>query len=308
MVLYDKKSIEIIKVRFRMFLGHKDISEKSIGQYISDFDFFTENYIVNQIAENEMDSFFSKTTIEAFLKVRLGNTASAMLRNLIEFMFSEGKITSDQYLKFNNNIVGKRTQVRETTFLLPSDVEYICSNGVIYRFEERDREAKIVGPIVWALNYYCYFEQAHIEALVIDDIKLKDNLIRNVRVDESPLAKEWIVIDKDLKGLLTKYMEYRKNIKVNTDKLIIYDGKPVTTGILNKMYDILNRVDNAKRISTNVNGQVIVRSRVLHQLMEQEGRNMASIVEIFGLEKNTQFLNATEEYLQLQKYKRRKIS
>lgn len=306
MVLYDEKSIGIVKARFRLFLEHKEkeISKKSIEQYLSDFDNFTENYIINQITENEMDSFFSKITIEAFLKVRLGNTASAMLRNLIEFMFSEGKITSEQYLKFINNITGRKNQSKETTFVLPSDVEYIFSNNVTYK----DQEAKIVAPIVWALSYYCYFEQAHIEALVVNDVKLQDNIIRNVRFDESPLAKEWLAIDNGLKKLLVQYIEYRKSLKVNTDKLIIYKEKPVGTGILNKMYDILDRVDNAKNISTGINGQVLVRSRVLHQLVEQDGKNMASIVEVFGLDKNTQFINATKEYLQLKKYKYNKIS
>lgn len=79
--------------------------------------------------------------------------------------------------------------------------------------------------------------------------------------------------------------------------MIIYSNKGVENKDLNKIYDILDRVGNSKYISTTVDSQKIVRSRVLHLLLSSNGIDMSELLHIFGLEKKTQFESAVSEYL-----------
>lgn len=163
-----------------------------------------------------MESFFSKFFIQDFLSNRKGNTASAMLRNLIEFMHSIHSFDAENYLNYNNRIKKNSKLKRdEVSFLTHEDIEFIMSDKVKFRFEkDRDKELKIVAPIVWGLGYYCCFEQNHIFKLTIDDLKLEMNQIRNLRFDESYLAKRWIKINSEFKNKLERYLDYRNTLDI----------------------------------------------------------------------------------------------
>ena len=128
-------------------------------------------------------------------------------------------------------------------------------------------------------------------------MKLEINQIRNIRSDESYLAKKWIKINDEFKYKLGKYLDYRKTLEIRTNKLVLYSNNEAGNKELNKMYDILGRVDNSKHISTTVDFQKFVRSRVLHMLLSSNGKDMNELLHVFGLEKKTQFESAVSEYL-----------
>ncbi len=295
---YSKEQLYILKEKFKNFLEMKDI--KSIKQYISDYEFFTNHYVLNKVVTDDFESFFSKFFIQEFLSSRRSNTASAMLRNIIELMYSMHSFDAENYLKYNNRVKkSSKTKNKDSiSFLTNEDIEFIMSDKIKYRFEkDRDKELKKVCPIVWGLSYYCCFEQNHITKLIIDDLKLEINQIRNIRSDESYLAKKWIQINDDFKGELERYLDYRKTLDIRTNKLVLYSNSEARNKELNKMYDILKRVDNLKHISTTVDSQKFVRSRVLHMLLSSNGKDMDELLHIFGLEKKTQFESAVSEYL-----------
>lgn len=299
-MFYSMEQLYRQKEEFEEFLKKKNI--KSIKQYISDYEYFTKNYVLDKVVINDIESFFSKCLIEEFLYSRRSNTASAMLRNLIEFMYSNYNFNADNYLKYNNRVKkgSRKKDKQEISFLTQEDIKFIMSDEVKFKFEkDRDKELMIVSPIVWGLSYYCCFEQNHITKLTIDDLKLEINQIRNIRSDESYLAKRWIEINNEFKHKLKSYIEYRKTLDIRTNKLILYSNSEAANKELNKMYDVLDRVDNSKFLSTTVDSQKIVRSRVMHMLLLSNGEDMSDLLHLFGLEKKTQFESAVSEYLVL---------
>lgn len=131
-------------------------------------------------------------------------------------------------------------------------------------------------------------------------MRLENNKIKNIRTDSSYLAKSWIDIPDNFVEIINNYLVFRSSQDLRTDKLLVYDAKEITNSIINKINAILKQVANANELSTIPNCQMFIRSRVLHELRKENGKNMNELIHIFGLVRNTQFHRAVEEYLVLE--------
>lgn len=73
---------------------------------------------------------------------------------------------------------------------------------------------------------------------------------------------------------------------------------------INNLLGILNnRQKNSLQISSKVNLQKMIRSRILLDLMNSEGKSLINFYKIFGVTKDTQLTTAIKEYLVLEKSK-----
>lgn len=300
-ILFNEAHISKIRLEYQEFLviKKKGITIQTKERYLNDFDYYTNNYILDKVMVDDYYNFFNDLKLRDYFKKRKGATARATITNLADFFYSNVKLTPNQYLSIKNELkkYGKINK-EDFDFLSKSDISFIFSDQIEYRFIDRDKEAKIVAPLIWSLAYHQVFEQIHILNLKMTDVKLDNGLIRNLRSDEDELTLKWMRLDDKCRELLYEYLKYRISLKIKSNKLLIIEGKEATNATINKMLSILNnRVENQNRISTNVHVQKLNRSRIYHALNETKGKDAIAYIHLLGLKRNTQFDNALKQYL-----------
>jgi len=274
----------------------KKISDVTVQRYRDDISFFIREYIVDKMMNGDYSSWFTPTILTDFFSNRKSNTAPSAVALLLDMLEQHGRLE----LKFTVQTKRKLTQYssqppEELNFLNKSDIKFIFGSSVDYN--RNDIELSIVAPVIWFLSFCCMFEQTHIMKLKISDINMPGKFVRNIRADQDDTLLKWIrVTDDKMFELLQRYMEYRKTLTVKTDALILYKGKPPKD--LNKFFLVLrDRSKNSDKLSTTVNGQKLIRTRVLFSLIESKGEAAFDLIRIHGIKKNTQLDNALSEYM-----------
>lgn len=298
--LFSIKQWKAVTVDFAKFLDirNKGVSEKTKKQYLSDLNFYMKNYILDHVEIGDYKDIFAKYKVMNFLEIRKGATARAAITNLLNFYYDHERLDSSSYLAIKKFIREYDPgEGEEIDFLLNDDISFIFSDDVKYRFPDRDQEATFVAPLIWALSYYCLFEQNHIYKLVMSDVDIKNKRIRNIRSNEDNLINEWVELNEVTLKLIKNYLKYKK-FSNQLDSFIMIAGKQANNASVNKMLSILNgRMENRNRLSTSVNLQKIVRTKILFDLEESQGSKLMNFVRIIGIEKNTQLDNAIRQYL-----------
>ncbi|AIQ15018.1 hypothetical protein [Paenibacillus durus] len=290
-----------VRLEFQEFLiiKEKGINEQTKERYLNDFDYYLSNYILEKVMIDDFYNIFNNLKLRDYFSKRKGSTARATITNLVDFFYNNLKLTPEQYLSIKKELRKYSKESNEKIdFLTKTDINFIFSSSVDYRFIDRDKEAKVIAPVIWSLAYHQVFEQTHILKLKITDLRLNEGLIRNLRSDEDGIILKWMNLDERCKEILQEYLNYRNSLKIKSDKLLIIEGKEATNGTINKMLNILNgRVENCNRISTNVHVQKFNRSRIYHALIDTNGHSAIDYIHLLGLKKNTQFDNALKQYL-----------
>lgn len=274
----------------------KKLSEDTVVRYRDDIFFFLREFIVNKMMIGDYTSWFTSNILKSYFNKRKSNTARSAIAWLLEVLEHHGRLE----LKFTVQVEKKLSQYlsespEELDFLNVSDIKYIFSRSIDYN--RNDKELPVVAPVVWFLSFFCMLEPTHIVKLKISDINQSSKLVRNIRADQDDTLLKWIKITDDKAfEIIQGYMEYRKALSVKTDALIVYNGKPVKG--LNKFFLFLrDRSKNSDKLSTNVNGQKLVRTGVLFSLIKSKGKDAFELIRIHGLKKNTQLDNALLEYM-----------
>ncbi|WP_155986970.1 hypothetical protein [Paenibacillus durus] len=298
---FNSSFIYKVRLEFQEFLRMKEraINEQTKKRYLSDFDFYMNYYILDKVMIDDYFNIFNDLKLRHYFSRRKSSTARATIVNMVDFFYSNLKLTSGQNLSIKKELskYGKETN-EEVDFLTNLDINFIFSSAVEYRFMERDKEAKLVAPVIWSLAYHQVFEQNHILKLKTTDLNLITGEIRNLRSDNDSLILKWMTLEEKSKEILSEYIDYRNTMQIKSDKLLIIEGKEANNITINKMLNILNnRIENSNKISTKVHVQKLNRTRIYHSLLDTNGQSTIDFLRLIGLKKNTQFDNALKQYL-----------
>lgn len=311
---YTKEQKEALKHDFEVIVN-RDLSESSKTRYLSNFDFYFDNYIVDHVDYNptNYDIIFSIGFIKKFDEDRK-SLARATIRKLIECLYNNKEIDVINYLKYIGRLryFKKKEKNTEYTFLNNKQLDIIFNN--LYKLKEHgvygeiNKEVNFTAPLIRELAYKCYFGQEHIKALKIGDINIHKKVIRNKRYDDdNNIAKKWISIEDNLLRLISNYYLYR-NIDYQNDydnlsekKLFESSFLVFDTDYINKCFAIFNYPKNIELFDDiRINVGLLVRSAVFNNLYYNRD-TMENILHCFGFKRNTQFESAVREYFTLNK-------
>lgn len=279
-------------------LKNSKLSERTKARYISDIDYYIENYIDGDVMVNNYFDFFNKYKIEDYLVNRKSSTSRAALSNLLKFYHNKKRITSDEFLEINEILKSaqKKTQF-EYDFINNAVIQGILNNSINYRFPERDQNNKILLPLICALSYNFLFEQDHLMKLKWLDINLEQRKIRNLRSVNDEHVKKWIVIDETTYEIIVRYKNSFYDKPKLTDYFLIINGTKADTNSINGVLGVLKRQENMERIGTTVDLQKLIRSKIYNALVESQGTELINYFHLVGLTKATQLEAALRKYI-----------
>ncbi|WP_175400667.1 hypothetical protein, partial [Paenibacillus sp. KS1] len=249
---------------------------------------------------DEYKDYFNKFALKHFHDRRKTATARYAISNLVEFFKVIEKLSATEYLNIKNELKNFQNIKEDANdFLIKEDIDYLLSFQ--YEFgKKRGIEDQLVAPLIIALSYYMLFEQSHISNLHISDVDLLNSKIKNIRVLHDNIVKEWMPINSTVIELIKRYLDYRRQLGVlkDDDNLIILNGQKLNNRSINDVLNIFNDTKgNTDRLSSRVNLQKIIRTRILFDLVETKGHSLIDFYSIIGFNKDTQLRSATKEYL-----------
>lgn len=287
----------IIKTDFLKYLDKKEpaISLRTKQRYLSDINYYVQNYIKNSNVINELDKFFVLKDILSFLKLRRSSTARATITNFMDFLMEYGHLNKLKHIELIEYLKSLKQTIIEKQMVFFDDekLSFLLNNQIFYNKNDSD-EAKNILHLLLTLSYQLIFEQDHLIKLNWSDVDLKRKRIRNLRKDS--LAYEWIHIDDVLHQMLFHHRLRIKNIQSDTP-VLTYKGDRLDNKKINSLLSILKRKQNMNYLKSTTDIQKINRSRILQDLNNSKGISTIEIIKITGITKNTQFEHALEEYL-----------
>lgn len=110
---------------------------------------------------------------------------------------------------------------------------------------------------------------------------------------------KWLNMDDDSFKIIEKY--YNAYNGTPFEEFVIIMGAPANNRTVNKMlHGVYRSTKNRSRLTTTVDVQKLIRSRILIDLRSTQGQSLMKFYEIMGMTKNTQLENALHQYLQEQ--------
>lgn len=193
----------------------------------------------------------------------------------------------------------KAKKPKELDFLSADDFKFIFGSA-LELIDDNEKTEKQQLRLILFMSYNYMFEQKHLFNLLWADVDLQNRLIKNVRSTSKGLSQDKFEMINEIYDLLISLNGRTK--KNNNEYVFDYIRKDKNS--INNLLGILNnRQKNYTRLSSKVNLQKIIRSRILLDLIKSEGKSLIDFYNIFGLTKDTQITTAIKEYLILDKSK-----
>jgi hypothetical protein len=98
-------------------------------------------------------------------------------------------------------------------------------------------------------------------------------------------------------GLLLAYQELEGRGAIPPDAYLFARYREDRNSINAMMGILMQRKQNSAHLTTRVNLQKVIRSRIFLDLIASEGRDLMLFYSIMGLKKDTQLTSAIQEYL-----------
>lgn len=297
-------SIEnIVHLDFLKYLNGKEnqISLRTKQRYLSDINYYVENYINNSNIIDGLNKFFVPRDIESFLNNRRSSTARATVVNFMNFLKEYGHLSTLKYIELNDYLRSLKLTIveKQMKFFYDEELSFLLSDKIHYGKKDTE-EDKTILHLILMMSYHLIFEQDHLIKLNWSDVDLDKKRINNLREDR--LAYRWISLNDELWQKLSEMKQ--KTTEINDDSpVLIYKDKRLNTNKINSLLSILKRKHNLSILGGSTDIQKINRSRILQDLNNTRGKETIDIIKITGITKNKQFEHALEEFL-LSEYSR----
>ncbi|MEK5027655.1 hypothetical protein [Paenibacillus sp. FSL M7-1046] len=287
------------------FINYLEMKERSTSyetkkRYLDDLNFYIQNCINSKVLIEDYKDFFSKYSLKSYHKLRSSATARYAVTNLLDFYFIVGRIKPQDYIEIKNELKQYQSKKQEPLdFLIKDDLNFLLDFNYQYS-KRRAFEDSLLTPMIISLSYSALFEQNHLAKLKWSDFDIKLKRIRNIRFDTDPLVNEWIELNEKFYEVCEKYYNYRISNEIieKSDNMISINGQSADNLSINKLLNVLNdNKSNSLFLSTRVNTQKIIRSRILNDLLETKGKGLIDFYKIIGFNKDTQITSATKEYI-----------
>lgn len=236
---------------------------------------------------------FEESNITHYYDVKLGPIASAALTAFAEYLLSKKEINKHELLIIKDRIIDlkKPSLVKyEIDVLSEQEISFILGNKVDYRFidnpDRSDYEISMVGPAICSLALLGFEQKELMEILVSDlDVTYNHFRIRNPYKGDDELLADWITLDEITKTKITRYLEYRSNLKVESNRLLLFKNEPLDTDSINEVFRIFKRAGNCDNFKNggNISAQLLVRSKIIQALYKTNGACLMDIFRVFGL-------------------------
>ncbi|MFS0724993.1 hypothetical protein [Paenibacillus sp. 1P07SE] len=236
---------------------------------------------------------FEESNIATYYDVKSGPIASAVLTAFTEYLLSKKEINKQEHLIIKDRIIELKKpseNKNEIDVLSEKEIDFILGNKVNYRFinnpDRSDLEISIVGPAICSLALLG-LEQKELMDLLISDLDVTYNhfRIRNPYKGNDELLADWITLDEITKSKITRYLEYRSKLNVESNRLLLFKGKPLDTDSINETFRIFQRIGNCDIFKNGgyISAQLLVRSKIIHALYKTNGTCLMDIFRVFGL-------------------------
>lgn len=290
-----------IRTDFTKYLDFKDRANTTDTKkrYNDDLEVYIEEHLKYRTLVEDYTDIFNKSDIKAFLTSRKSATAKYALSNLLSFYHFNERISDSFFLEIKNELKKyKAKKPKDMEFLSENDFKFLFSSALELEENDNERTEKIILKLLLLFSYNYLFEQRHLFNLRWGDIDLKNRTIKNVRYNISDLNLDKFEMNTEIYGLVISVYE----ILGKEDNEYIFESMKHDKNSINNLLGILNgRQKNYLKISSTVNLQKVIRSRILLDLINSEGKSLINFYKIFGLIKDTQLTTAIKEYLVLEK-------
>lgn len=291
---------ETIEKDFVQFLVLKGITDRTQERYLSDIRYYIGMYVRDMLPGDNFSVFFKESAIQSFLKNRRSSTARSSIKNLLDCFRENRRIDASQYLhtiEYLKNLAKTKTE-NQMDFLTKPQIEYLLKGKVEYTMKQLVH--KEVLSVVIVLAYYFLFDQDQLLKLKASDVNLEARVIRNLRSDANDNVTKWLPINNEVYTVLYLYCN-TQNLSNKNEPFLYIKGAPASNNSINLILSILKSKANQSVIQTSVDIQKLLRTRVLLDLYESDGKRAIDFIRIMGLKRNTQLENALEEFLSIDK-------
>ncbi|GBG07954.1 hypothetical protein PAT3040_02519 [Paenibacillus agaridevorans] len=295
--------INSIKTDFSKYLDFKDRANTTDTKkrYIDDLEVYIDEHLELRSLVEDYTDIFNKSDIKAFLTLRKSATAKFALSNLLSFYHYNKRVSDSFYLEIKNELKKYRAKkLKDMDFLSDKDFEFLFSSALDSEEYEIEKSDIQLLRLILLITYNYTYEQTHIFNLKWGDIDLSNKTIRNLRFNKAGLNQEKFEINEEIYELIVSLFGLSKK----KESEYVFENLKHNKNSINNLLGILNgRQKNHLKLSSKVNLQKIIRSRILSDLIKSEGKALINFYKIFGLTKNTQLTTAIKEYLVLEKSK-----
>lgn len=290
---------EIIRKDFIQYLNLKErqISPRTQARYLSDIEYYINNYINTTTLINELPLIFIEQRLKSFLKNRKSSTARATLKHFLGCLYENKRIDDSTYIRIHDYLkkLGKTSLEKQMEFLNDEQLNFIFSKQIEYK--NKESAEKLILPLVVSMAYNFLFEQEHLIKLKWSDINLNERKVRNLRSELDDTVVKWIEMNNKTYELIKEYQKSCTRKYKMDDSFLYIKNQPANNTTINSILYIFKHKANFNAIKTSVDIQKIHRSRILKELLLTEGKSTIDFIKILGLRRNTQLEHALEEYL-----------
>lgn len=299
--LFSKYDSDILLYGFEVYCREdRELSEPSIARYIAVVKKYITNKFLEKIEIDNYNDFFSKNNL-IYIQEEIGSSVKkASISCFLDFLNDENFLENEDYYKLKENIgnsisIERSVNEKQTTFLTPSEVEFLLSEKLVYNTELE----RILTPLIICLHLFCFYEQKHIKSLTIDDIDLENKRIKNIFYNGKNNVSKYIGMNDIFIKSMTNYIEYRNSINPKTQELILYNGKPIENPGFNKIYNVFGRLGNRERLkSKSIYTDIIIKSMIYHLLIKKGEESLTLILNI--IDKDSALFNKVfKEYVEI---------
>lgn len=285
------------------FANHLDLKDRANTtetkkRYLDDLEFYINNHLARITIFDDYPIVFDKDAIKAFLTSRKSTTAKYALSNLLNYFHFNRRISDSYFLEINNELRKYKINKGTTDFLTKEDIKFIFGSRINYK-RDKEQELLLTLQLILSLSYHCMFEQNHIYELKWKDVNLLDRTIQNSRSINDPFISKKISLDENTYNLLGAYSNIKNTGIHNPDEYMFVHLRENKNSINNVLGILNHRKHNYSNLTTRVNLQKVIRTRVLIDLIDSDGKELMNFYKIMGLKKDTQLNSAIKEYLVL---------
>ncbi|WP_106766276.1 hypothetical protein [Paenibacillus faecalis] len=290
-----------IRTDFSKYLDFKDRANTTDTKkrYYDDLEVYIEDHLKSRILVEDYTDIFNKSDIKAFLTSRKSATAKYALSNLLSFYHYNERVSDSFFLEIKNELKKyKEKKPQDMDFLSENDFKFLFSSALELEENDQEKMEKQLLKLILLFSYNYLFEQRHLFNLQWGDIDLQNRTIKNARYQITELNQEKFDMSNEIYELVISLY----GMSEKEDSEYIFESMRHNKNSINNLLGILNgRQKIFLKLSSTVNLQKVIRSRILLDLINSEGKSLIYFYKIFGLTKDTQLITAIKEYLVLEK-------
>lgn len=305
--MFSVKDSEEVLNNFEIYCMEEGIGKGSIKTYLTLLNLVFEKTTVNKIRKNNYNMVFTVKNLKYMSNESKNTALRAVYLNYLNYLNKNDLIENQHiYRELREMIIQtlpsptKNNDPKE--YISKNTLMKIFSNNIIYN----DSDEILSIRLITALSFFCLYNMGDIIELKINDIDLDRRMIRNIRKKEKENIVEFIYMNDYVYELIKEYMNYRKQLKNDSEIFIIKKNKKeVDMNQINGFLRVYRRVENKNNLDNDlISCRSLIRSMIYYTLINKGEDGLIFLSRIISVNQDV-FKVAFNDYLE---YKQKKIS